>query len=557
MGNVCYENKDIGEKYYFNNVQCEMNNNNHLGPQNDQNEEMDQRVSLICSLKNVDTNDEYKVELIIYLDTQRKSSKSGGFTEGRMKDNSNNISFNQFFSMPYYFEKQQLLGFKIFKGTNSEEIQTSLGSIMGSRKQTLIKKLSDGSDFQVYGREIKKSNKLLHFNISLKGNFKGIPLRYTITNLGNKESSASIKLYDSMIKKTKKNIITFEQCTIPVMFLNTNGKAEENNVLIEVKDIKTRNTLGSYNGPIAQLLIPDAIEVALNNKNKLNIKCNVVSEPTFIDYLRSGMKINLTIGIDFTGSNGDYTQKNSLHYLKKGMNDYENAIRSCGDILAHYDDDKLFPVFGFGFKFPNCNDSLGQYSSDNYPINNNINDPNIKTIDNVLKEYRKFITTIILWGPTNFAPMINNLNNVVKDDLRHELIMNYNILMILTDGQITDMDNTVDALVEASFLPISVIIVGIGNGDFGNMGILDADDNPLYDKNGRKANRDLVQFVPFSQFKNDPPKLAEKVLEEIPRQVIEYYKYKGIQPKEEDEDEKEDNQNLEDNSEKQSHIDSD
>ena len=557
MGNICLENKDIGEKYYFNNVQCEMNNNNHLGPQNDQNEEMDQRVSLICSLKNVDTNDEYKVELIIYHDTQRKSSKSGGFTEGRMKDISNNISFNQFFSMPYYFEKQQLLGFKIFKGINSEEIQTSLGSIMGSRKQTLIKKLSDGSDFQVHGREIKKSNKLLHFNISLKGNFKGIPLRYTITNLGNKENSVSIKLYDSRVKKTKKNIITFEICTIPVMFLNTNGKAEENNVLIEVKDIKTRNTLGSYNGPIAQLLIPDAIEVPLNNNNKLNIKCNVVSQPTFIDYLRSGMKINLTIGIDFTGSNGDYTQKNSLHYLKKGMNDYENAIRSCGDILAHYDDDKLFPVFGFGFKFPNCNDSLGQYSSDNYPINNNINDPNIKTIDNVLKEYRKFITTIILWGPTNFAPMINNLNKVVKDDLSHELIMNYNILLILTDGQITDMDNTVDALVEASFLPISVIIVGIGNGDFGNMGILDADDNPLYDKNGRKANRDLVQFVPFSQFKNDPPKLAEQVLEEIPKQVIEYYKYKGIQPKEEDEDEKEDNQNLEDNSEKQSHIDSD
>jgi hypothetical protein len=268
------------------------------------------------------------------------------------------------------------------------------------------------------------------------------------------------------------------------------------------------------------------------------------------------MNINLTIGIDFTGSNLPYTQSNSYHYLKKGMNDYEKAIRSCGDILANYDNDQLFPVFGFGFKFSNSNNnSFGIYSLDNYPINNNINDPNIKTIDNVLKEYRKFITTIKLFGPTNFAPMINDLNRVVKKDLTNELVMNYNLLMILTDGQITDMDNTIDALVEASFLPISVIIVGIGNGDFGNMNILDADDNPLYDKNGRKADRDLVQFVPFNKFKDNPPKLAEQVLEEIPRQVIEYYQHKGIQPKEEDE--QDENQNEDNKSEKESNCDKD
>ncbi len=53
--------------------------------------------------------------------------------------------------------------------------------------------------------------------------------------------------------------------------------------------------------------------------------------------------------------------------------------------------------------------------------------------------------------------------------------------MILTDGQIDDLTDTIDEMVEASFLPISVIIVGIGNGDFTSMDILDADENPLYD----------------------------------------------------------------------------
>ena len=532
---------NTGAKYYFNNVQEVMNTGGRIGVNMDQNIAMEQRVSLICALKNVDSSNEFKIELIIYSDTQRKASKSGGFTEKRSKDMNNTISFEQFFAMPYFFERQQLLDFKIFNGSQVETIQTSLGSIMGSRKQTLVKKLQDGSDFSVHGREIKKSNKTLNVEISVKGNLIGMGLLYTITNLGTDKNPIATKLYDSETLKTKADNISFQRCTIPVMFLNPTGKAEENNVSIEIKDVKHKVNLGDYKGPLSRLLTEDSFEIALNHNNKAKIKCNLFTQPSFIGYLRTGMNINLTIGIDFTGSNGTYTDSRSLHYLNNGMNDYEKAIRSCGDILAYYDDDQLFPVFGFGFKFTSTNSTnLGKYNFDNYPINCNISDPNIHLMDNVLKEYRKFITQIQLWGPTNFAPMINDLNNEVKENLKNGLVMHYNILMILTDGQINDMQNTIDALVEASYLPISVIIVGIGGGNFGNMDILDADDNPLYDRRRRKADRDLVQFVPFNDYKNDPPKLAEQVLEEIPRQVVEYYQHKGIKPKEE-EDENEGN----------------
>ena len=532
---------NTGAKYYFNNVQEVMNTGGRIGVNMDQNIAMEQRVSLICALKNVDSSNEFKIELIIYSDTQRKASKSGGFTEKRLKDMNNTISFEQFFAMPYFFERQQLLDFKIFNGSQVETIQTSLGSIMGSRKQTLVKKLQDGSDFSVQGREIKKSNKTLNVEISVKGNLIGMGLLYTITNLGTDKNPIATKLYDSETLKTKADNISFQRCTIPVMFLNPTGKAEENNVSIEIKDVKHKVNLGDYKGPLSRLLTEDSFEIALNHNNKAKIKCNLFTQPSFIGYLRTGMNINLTIGIDFTGSNGTYTDSRSLHYLNNGMNDYEKAIRSCGDILAYYDDDQLFPVFGFGFKFTSTNSTnLGKYNFDNYPINCNISDPNIHLMDNVLKEYRKFITQIQLWGPTNFAPMINDLNNEVKENLKNGLVMHYNILMILTDGQINDMQNTIDALVEASYLPISVIIVGIGGGNFGNMDILDADDNPLYDRRRRKADRDLVQFVPFNDYKNDPPKLAEQVLEEIPRQVVEYYQHKGIKPKE-DEDENEGN----------------
>ena len=46
------------------------------------------------------------------------------------------------------------------------------------------------------------------------------------------------------------------------------------------------------------------------------------------------------------------------------------------------------------------------------------------------------------------------MNDTVKQDIQRENYNVYNILMILTDGIIEDMDDTINALVESSFLPI-------------------------------------------------------------------------------------------------------
>ena len=108
--------------------------------------------------------------------------------------------------------------------------------------------------------------------------------------------------------------------------------------------------------------------------------------------------------------------------------------------------------------------------------------------------------------------------------------MSYQVLMILTDGQIDDVDNTIDQLVEGSFLPLSVIIIGVGRADFTTMNVLDADDNPLVDSRGVKAVRDLVQFVPFLKYESNPEKLAQEVLAEIPRQIVEYYQQNNLDP---------------------------
>ena len=53
---------------------------------------------------------------------------------------------------------------------------------------------------------------------------------------------------------------------------------------------------------------------------------------------------------------------------------------------------------------------------------------------------------------------------------------------------------------------------------------LDADEAPLFSKSFNKSSeRDIVQFVPFTDFKDDVMRLAKETLKEIPAQLVRYF----------------------------------
>lgn len=78
---------------------------------------------------------------------------------------------------------------------------------------------------------------------------------------------------------------------------------------------------------------------------------------------------------------------------------------------------------------------------------------------------------------------------------------------------------------------MSIVIVGVGSDDFESMDILDADDIPLYSmKYKRNMESDIVQFVPFREFKHNPAQLARETLDEIPRQLLDFMRKNNINP---------------------------
>ncbi|XP_040500608.1 copine-5 [Ursus maritimus] len=256
----------------------------------------------------------------------------------------------------------------------------------------------------------------------------------------------------------------------------------------------------------------------------------VESECTFLDYIKGGTQINFTVAIDFTASNGNPSQSTSLHYMSPyQLNAYALALTAVGEIIQHYDSDKMFPALGFGAKLP----PDGRVSHE-FPLNGNQENPSCCGIDGILEAYHHSLRTVQLYGPTNFAPVVTHVARTaaaVQDGSQ------YSVLLIITDGVISDMAQTKEAIVNAAKLPMSIIIVGVGQAEFDAMVELDGDDVRISSR-GKLAERDIVQFVPFRDYVDrtgnhvlSMARLARDVLAEIPDQLVSYMKAQGIRPR--------------------------
>ncbi|XP_069007453.1 copine-3-like isoform X1 [Embiotoca jacksoni] len=255
-------------------------------------------------------------------------------------------------------------------------------------------------------------------------------------------------------------------------------------------------------------------------------QCQVLKEFTFLDYIMGGCQINFTIGIDFTGSNGDPNTPQSLHHISpEGYNEYLSAIWAVGSIIQDYDSNKMFPVFGFGAQIP-----PSYQVSHQFPINFNPSNPFCAGIEGVVHAYQKCLPQLKFWGPTNFSPIINHVACFARQALYQRVASQYFVLLIITDGVITDMDQTRAAIVEASRLPMSIIIVGVGGADFSAMEFLDSDDKLLQSPFGDVAARDIVQFVPFRDFQGSSVALAQSVLAELPDQLALFFNSHNLKP---------------------------
>lgn len=182
--------------------------------------------------------------------------------------------------------------------------------------------------------------------------------------------------------------------------------------------------------------------------------------------------------------------------------------------MSAFDEDNLIPCFGFGDASTHDQDVFSFYP-DERPCNG---------FPEALARYREIVPQLRLAGPTSFAPVIEMAMTIVEQSGGQ-----YHVLVIIADGQVTrsvdtefgqlssQEQKTVDAIVKASEFPLSIILVGVGDGPWDMM--------QEFDDNIPARAFDNFQFVNFTQImsKNVPQSRKETefalaALMEIPPQ---------------------------------------
>ncbi|CAN0920649.1 Protein BONZAI 3 [Linum grandiflorum] len=247
---------------------------------------------------------------------------------------------------------------------------------------------------------------------------------------------------------------------------------------------------------------------------------------SFLDYMSSGYELNFMVAVDFTASNGSPRSPDSLHYIDPSgrLNSYQKAIMEVGEVIQFYDSDKRFPAWGFGGRTPDGGVSHC-FNLNGTPIGLEVDG-----VEGIMSAYAAALHNVSLAGPTLFGRVINNAAQIAGQSLSQDH-RKYYVLLIITDGVLTDFQETKDAIVLASDLPLSILIVGVGNADFTQMEILDADNGRrLESSTGRVATRDIVQFVPMREVHSGRVSAVQALLEELPSQFLSYARARDLKP---------------------------
>lgn len=466
------------------------------------------KAIVLCSIKNKNINNilSYRIKLSLLNDNNVLGETENSLTSEEC------YNFETNFNLIYYFEKNQPMLIEVINPYSVDRYNTSVASVIGVR-QGLSKFETDNYELQIKINQFDDNNnkdvclELYNSSVNIINQYN--MLYYYILSVFDGASYRKVYKSEEVNSNTNFSPLTSDLNTLilgnalgklKLDFYNENHIPINESLPFEINCSEIKNS---------------NITVILQDNKTININIGITKHMRFLDYLNNGLELNLIVGIDFTASNGNPMKSDSLHSLVNSEpNPYERAIRSCGNIVSYYDSDQRFGVFGFG-GIPKGITSVNHF----FPLNYNINSPTVGSIDEMISVYKSALEITTLYGPTMFAPLINNICSLSVNNSHI-----YMVLMIITDGMIIDMPQTIDEIIKASKLPISIIIIGVGNEDFSNMIELDGDDMPLSNGN-ETVERDIVQFVEFKKFEYSQDKLAEEVLREIPIQVEQYYRF--------------------------------
>ena len=490
-----------------------------------------------------DTNLE-KLTLNVSISTENNSEYDGSIS---LKDeNSNQLireikkfkgEDNKLFNLTkdtpfsYKFESNQQIQISINKYRNGlliekKTIETPISSLMVKKNSS--EKLFNKEDININCQEDELfKDKLVTLNLQVPfGNEKkDEKLFYTIDNKNQTIFKSQLCDIGSI-----KPVVLPEKLLLPSFSMDYYSLFTEtptNNGNNQVTTKSTVKKIGNVETNVEEVTKKKDIELKTNDGTKIpmTIKTTTVKY-TFIKFIKEmGGRFNVTFGIDFTGSNYNAKKNIDQHCIKPINKDktnyYKKAILECGEVLDKYSKDHYYSVFGFGLKFE------GQLTQCK---NINASNQKIHSLQKVVEEYDEFLNKIILSSPSSICPIIDKFKEEIQKSSNPK---SFNVLMIITDGCISDYKEVIDSVIEGQNLPMCINIIGIGAQPPKQMKRLNGDFGSIKDSKGNRLERKVLNYFHLNDYtqKNNINKnfkmLKGDLMKTIPHNVTEYLnKYK-------------------------------
>lgn len=241
---------------------------------------------------------------------------------------------------------------------------------------------------------------------------------------------------------------------------------------------------------------------------------------SFIDYVQSGLKLKTIFAFDFSTSTGLIIHPDSIHSRDIDCgNICFKPLKLAADFLSDHSRNQEIEAYGFG----STKSNLPAFQQKD-PFR--LNDPKVPIIgsEDLIANYVGSLSEIEQLEPTNLAPIIEiarvEAQKCQMDAQKYKKLNDYTLLIVFTDGKINDMDHTIEKIISASSLPLSIVIVGLGNltnKDLAKMIRLDSD-NLCLTQGKAQAHRDICNFVLYETEIG----FTSGIMNEVPKQIREY-----------------------------------
>ncbi|KAL5702530.1 RING-type E3 ubiquitin transferase [Ranunculus cassubicifolius] len=154
----------------------------------------------------------------------------------------------------------------------------------------------------------------------------------------------------------------------------------------------------------------------------------------------------------------------STHATCDTQNSYEKVITTIEKAVAPFDNDNSIPCFGFGDDTTRDQEVFSFHR-----------DRSCHGFEEVLSSYRRIVPNLRLSGRTSFGPIVEAAIDTVERSQGQ-----YHVLVIIAErpvsrgntsfGELSPQErHTINAIVTASSYPLSIILIGVGDGPWEGM----------------------------------------------------------------------------------------